>query len=329
MQIGANEGSELEIDNCKSFSKKIVMPRPLRIEYAGACYHLMSRGDRREDIFLDEADRERFLELLGKVCGKNGWGVHAYCLMSNHWHAVVETPQPNLAAGMRWLLGTYTQSFNRRHRQWGHLFGGRYKAQLIDERTPAYLVSACNYVHLNPKRAGLIANGAPLQSYRWSSYPAYLKPSLRREWLRVDRVLGEHGLERESARNRREFSRRMEAICPVDLGGEDQALRRGWKLGAEDFRDRLADKLSEKGKKGEPARGRRELDHVLAERLAQDCLREVGWSRRDLEQNPKGDVIKVEIARQLRAQTPMTRRWIAQRLRMGSAGYLSQLLGRT
>jgi len=84
------------------------MPRPLRIEYAGACYHLMSRGDRREEIFRDDSDRSRFLEVLGKACLKNGWQVHAYCLMSNHFHAVVETPQPNLVAGMRWLPGTYT-----------------------------------------------------------------------------------------------------------------------------------------------------------------------------------------------------------------------------
>ena len=302
------------------------MPRPLRIEYAEARYHLMSRGDRRENIFADDEDRKQFLALLGKACAKTGWEVHAYCLMSNHWHAVVETPQPNLAAGMRWLLGTYTQSFNRRHRQWGHLFGGRYKAQLIDEGAAFYLVQACNYVHLNPKRAGLVALGVPLQAYPWSSYPAYLKPGLRPEWLRVDRVLGEHGLQSDTARNRREFSRRMEAICPVDLAKEHEPLRRGWKLGAEDFVDRLADKVGRKQGQDERARGGREVDHVLAERLVRECLKAVGWSTRDLEQNPKSDAIKVEIARQLRNQTPMTRRWIAQRLRMGSAGYLSQLL---
>jgi REP element-mobilizing transposase RayT len=83
------------------------MPRPLRIEYGGARYHVMSRGDRREDIFVDDRDRENFLGLLGRACAKTGWQVHAYCLMTNHWHAVVETPQPNLASGMRWLLGTY------------------------------------------------------------------------------------------------------------------------------------------------------------------------------------------------------------------------------
>src|SRR5436190_23529518 len=131
------------------------MPRPLRIQYAGARYHVMSRGDRREAIFYDDADRMEFLRTLGQACLKTGWQVHAYCLMSNHFHLVIETPQSNLAAGMKWLLGTYTQRFNRRHRHWGHLFGGRYKAQLVDGRKPGYLRCACDYVHLNPVQAGL------------------------------------------------------------------------------------------------------------------------------------------------------------------------------
>ena len=303
------------------------MPRPLRVEYAGACYHVMSRGDRREDIFVDEIDRKKFLGLLGRACLKTGWQVHAYCLMSNHWHGVIETPHPNLSAGMRWLLGTYTQSFNRRHRQWGHLFGGRYKAQVIDERSKGYLARACNYVHLNPKRAGLVKNGARLETYPWSSYPAYLRLALREKWLRVDRLLGEHGLQRDTAANRREFARRMEAINPTELGGEHDALRRGWKVGGEDFVDWLADKLARPSKGQTRARAEREVDEILAERLVKDCLRTVGWGLAELEGSAKGDPVKVEMARQLRAQTPMTRRWIAQRLRMGSTGYLSSLLG--
>ena len=146
------------------------MPRPLRIEYAGARYHVMSRGDLREAIFYDDADRQEFLRTLGQACLKTGWQVHAYCLMNNHFHLVIETPQPNLSLGMEWLLGTYTQRFNRRHRHWGHLFGGRYKAQLIDGRSPGYLRAACDYVHLNPVRARLIAAEQPLhlgRSGRW------------------------------------------------------------------------------------------------------------------------------------------------------------------
>jgi REP element-mobilizing transposase RayT len=92
------------------------MPRKLRVEDAGAIYHVMNRGDRREPIFLDDLVRERFIQTLGEVCTKTGWQVHAYCLMANHFHLVVETPRANLVAGVRWLLGTYTARFNRRHK---------------------------------------------------------------------------------------------------------------------------------------------------------------------------------------------------------------------
>src|SRR6476661_5716517 len=133
------------------------MPRPLRIEYPGAMYHVMSRGDRREAIFHDDKDRQSFLKTLGEACAKTGWEVHGYVLMSNHFHLVIETPQANLCVGMKWLLGTFTQRWNRRWQRWGHLFGGRYKAQSIDERSPSYLRTACDYVHLNPARARLLA----------------------------------------------------------------------------------------------------------------------------------------------------------------------------
>src|SRR5579863_6396812 len=169
------------------------MPRKLRIEYAGAIYHVMNRGDRREDIFKDDADRERFLAILGEACGKTQWQIHAYCLMRNHFHLVIETPQPNLVAGMKWLLGVYTKRFNIRHKQCGHLFAGRYKALIVDGSGDGYLQTVCDYVHLNPVRAKMLADNQKLFAYRWSSCREYLKPPRKRPpWLRVDRLLGEH-----------------------------------------------------------------------------------------------------------------------------------------
>ena len=108
------------------------MPRKLRVEYPGAIYHVMNRGDRRQAIFRDDRDRERFLATLAEACAKTGWEVHAYCLMPNHFHLVVETPRANLVAGMRWLLGVYTKRFNIRHKFCGHLFAGRYEALTVD-----------------------------------------------------------------------------------------------------------------------------------------------------------------------------------------------------
>ena len=151
------------------------MPRKLRVEYPGAIYHVMNRGDRQEPIFRDDEDRKRFLGTLGEACVKTGWQVHALCLMPNHFHVVVETPQPNLVAGMKWLLGTYTSRFNRRHKLFGHLFSGRYKALVVDGAGNGYLKTVYDYVHLNPARAKLLRAEEPLRAFAWSSCPEYLK----------------------------------------------------------------------------------------------------------------------------------------------------------
>ena len=140
------------------------MARKLRVEYGGAIYHVMNRGDRREPIFQDDADRECFLATLAAACAKTGWQVHALCLMPNHFHLVVETPEANLVAGMKWLLGTYTARFNRRHKISGHLFSGRYKALIVDGSGNGYLKTVCDYVHLNPARAKLLGREQALSS---------------------------------------------------------------------------------------------------------------------------------------------------------------------
>ena len=157
------------------------MPRKLRVEYPGAIYHVMNRGDRREPIFKDDVDHWRFLDTLGEACEKSDWQVLAYCLMPNHFHLVVETPQGNLVAGMKWFLGTYTSRFNRRHKLFGHLFSGRYKALIVDGSGNGYLRTVCDYVHLNPARAKLVRKEESLRTYRWSSWPEYLQsPGKRR-----------------------------------------------------------------------------------------------------------------------------------------------------
>jgi REP-associated tyrosine transposase len=199
-----------------------------------------------------------------------------------------------------------------------------YKAQLIDGRSPGYLRCACDYVHLNPVRARIVGEEERLECFRWSSYPAYRRPKLRPRWLRVDRLLAEHGLVEDTAKSRREFERVMNH---ARLEPRDQTLvRRNWRIGAEDFRDWLADKLSRRGRKGERASERSETDAALAERLVGEALTALRWREIDLAKHPKGHQLKVKIAQQLRAQTPMTHQWIADRLRMGSGSYVSNLL---
>lgn len=151
------------------------MARPLRIEYPGAFYHVTSRGNERKEIFRD-GDQPLLLETLDRAIDRFGWLCHAYCLMSNHYHLVVETPRPNLARGMRHLNGVYAQRFNRRHRRVGHLFQARYDAKVIEDE--AHLLACARYVVRNPVRARLCNHPA---DWPWSSYraTAALEPAPR------------------------------------------------------------------------------------------------------------------------------------------------------
>ncbi len=130
------------------------MARPLRIEYPGALYHITARGNAREPIFKDDTDRRAFLEILGNVIERHQWRCHAYCLMGNHYHLLIETPKANLSPGMRQLNGIYTQAFNRRHARVGHVLQGRFKAILVDK--DSYLLELCRYIVLNPVRANMV-----------------------------------------------------------------------------------------------------------------------------------------------------------------------------
>ena len=160
------------------------MPRKLRVEYPGATYHVMSRGDRCENIYLDDVGRQDFCKTLAAACQKAGWQVHAYCLMRNHYHVVLETPNANLVAGMAWLQSTYTIRLNHRHQLFGHVFSGRYKSQLVEGGGTGYLRTACDYVHLNPVRARMLKRRERLLAYPWSSFGAYL--AAREAPARVD-----------------------------------------------------------------------------------------------------------------------------------------------
>jgi REP element-mobilizing transposase RayT len=171
------------------------MARPLRIEFAGALYHVTSRGDRREAIYEDDEDRETFLGVLAEVVGRYNWVCHAYCLMTNHYHLLIETLDGNLSKGMRQLNGIYTQASNRRHHRVGHLFQGRFKGILVDK--DGYLLELSRYVVLNPVRAGIVSRP---EDWRWSSYQAMLGLSASPNWLDVDGLLRQFGHDRQTAR---------------------------------------------------------------------------------------------------------------------------------
>lgn len=210
------------------------MARPLRLEFPGAVYHVTSRGNARQAIFLDKDDRESFLGVLSSVVARFNWLCHAYCLMENHYHLMVETMEGNLSWGMRQLNGVYTQVFNRRHTRVGHLFQGRYKAILVEKE--AHLLELCRYVVLNPVRAGLVKRP---EEWRGSSYRAIAGEAKKPVFLEVDWVLSQFGRRRAEAKKayRRYVLEGLQGKSPWER------LKGQILLGTEDFLARLREPL--------------------------------------------------------------------------------------
>jgi len=241
--------------------------------------------------------------------------------MRNHFHLVVETPRPNLSAGMQWLLSTYTARFNRRHRFSGHLFSGRYKSLIVDGSGTGYLKTVCDYVHLNPVRAKLLAAEQRLKTYAWSSFPDFLQPARKRPaWLRVDRLLGEWSINEDTAAGRRHFEAVMEDRRTQEQSKESEewkGLRRGWCWGEKAFREELLELIGEQRTEYHYGEELSESEAQKAQRLVAEMMAKAGWQESDLAATPKGTEIKVRIARRLRTETTMSWIWIARRLQMG------------
>lgn len=173
------------------------MSRPIRIEFPNALYHVTARGDRREDIFEDDIDRQAFLHILAQVVGQFNWLCYAWCLMDNHYHLLIQTPDANLSKGMRQLNGVFTQTSNRRRHRVGHLFQGRFKAILVD--SDAYLLELARYVVLNPVRAGMVRKP---HKWAWSSYRASMGLAPAEPFLAVDGLLAQFAKRRAVAQAR-------------------------------------------------------------------------------------------------------------------------------
>ena len=172
------------------------MARPLRIEFPGALYHVTSRGNDRKDIYLDNGDRKLWLNILQQVCERFSWIIHAYCQMGNHFHMLVETPDGNLAKGMRQLNGVYTQRFNQKYGRVGHVYQGRYKAILVQK--DAYLLELSRYIVLNPTRAGMVRTA---RDWAWSNYRATAGMTAKPDWLQIEWILGIFSKNKRDAQN--------------------------------------------------------------------------------------------------------------------------------
>lgn len=213
------------------------MARPLRIEYPGALYHVTSRGDRQEAIFDDDQDRTAFLNVLGEVISRFRWRCHAYCLMGNHYHLMMETPEGNLTKGMRQLNGVFTQWSNRRHKRSGHLFQGRYKAILVNR--DSYFLELARYIVLNPVRAAMVKH--PSQ-WKWSSYGATSGRASAPAWLTTYDLLAEFGKRRAAGR------RKYQEFIAEGMGKESiwKDLQGQIYLGDDDFVEQMRGKLGER-----------------------------------------------------------------------------------
>lgn len=210
------------------------MARPLRIEYPGAFYHITSRGNEHQDIFKSDTERERFLSYLESAAERYGAVIHIYCLMSNHYHLLLETPEENLSQIMRHINGAYTTYFNTKRQRAGHLFQGRYKAIIID--ADEYAGELSRYIHLNPVRAGIVNRP---EAYRWSSYQYYngKKPP---KWLKVDFILSYFGRGKSKAQEKyREF---VNALVNVEYDSPLKDTIASTILGGINFVKEISDK---------------------------------------------------------------------------------------
>jgi len=235
------------------------MARPLRIEFPGALYHVTSRGDRRGTIFEDDEDRETFLQILAEVVERCNWVCYAYCLMGNHYHLVVETPEANLSKGMRHLNGVYTQASHRRHRRVGHLFQGRFQGILVDR--DGYLLELTRYVVLNPVRAGMVEGPG---DWPWSSYRAMVGDAAAPKWLATVTVLALFTKQRAAARRR--YTRFV--MEGVDAEPVWTALRQQIYLGDDAFVEQAQQRLRVQGDASSIPRAQRRAPAPTIEAMA-------------------------------------------------------------
>jgi putative transposase len=324
------------------------MPRCVRIQWPGAYYHVIARGNRRQPIFLDDNDRRFFLAALSEACGRTGWRIHAWVLMSNHYHLCIHTPEPNLVDGMKWLQNTFTRRFNTRHRLWGRLFGDRYKAVPIEQGSGDYYQSLIDYLHLNPVRARIIPPRGDLLTYPWSSLPSgfTILPRRRPPWLAVTQALANFNLP-DTAAGRRRYLQHLQHLqhraaaeprttCGTSPPSEDarrSSLSRGWYWGRQAFEEKLQRLLqlhprarsnrNYRTSSQQKHHGLRHAEALLARGLAEHRL-----TPSQLPSLPGTDPRKIQIALRIWQASSVSQSWIATRLSMKSAANVSQILHR-
>jgi REP element-mobilizing transposase RayT len=249
------------------------MARPLRVEYSGAVYHVMNRGNAGENIFRSNRDREKFLEYIEKATERFLLNVHAYCLMNNHFHILLETQKSNLSRALQWCSVSYAGYFNRKYGRIGHLLHGRFKSILVD--ADEYLKQLSRYIHLNPVRAGLVKQPV---DYPWSSYPIYAGEVTTTDWVETEWLLSQFGKTRKIAiKNYRDF---VEKVDAKSLRNPAEDIVGGFILGSPGFVSWVKDNfLSERAESKEVPQLRRLKPTISKETVVEYVCKEFGCDR--------------------------------------------------
>ena len=292
------------------------MARRVRVEYAGALYHIINRGNYRRDVFATAGAATAFETTLGEACERHAWRVHAYMVMANHYHVALETPQPNLVDGMHWLQSTFATRFNRYRAERGHLFQGRYQALLVEDA--ASLVRVINYIHLNPVRAMIVPAGHAAL-FPWGSLRRLIERP-RPAWLVANALLPGLGLDDSVEGWRRYLSYLSELasdLAEQKRQGFDE-LSKGWAIGTLGWKRTVARENAHLRLEAGLLRDeRRELKEERWRSALQNALRGAGKAEIDLLQEPKNAPWKIAMAARLREQVAVPYPWLVQVMSLG------------
>ena len=295
------------------------MARSLRIEYPGAVYHVLNRGNYRKNVFATPETKQSFENSLFQACSRYGWRLYAYCTLSNHYHLALETPEANLSMGMQWLQSTFANRFNRFHQARGHLFQGRFKSLIVEQ--DEYLGPLIHYIHLNPIRAGLVSM-KDAGTYRWSSLWYLDQKRKRPDFMALNLGLYYAGGLADTVPGRRAYR-----VYLSWLQEEDRAKRelgfskmcRGWALGSKRFKEALVEKYLPVGNVQHlEGKDLQEANQIRWEVMVKRCMQALRKTRSDIEADAKAAEWKVLIAHFLKSHTSVSNVWLANRLRMGA-----------
>ncbi len=301
------------------------MPRAPRFEYSGAIYHVLNRGNYRSWIFEDDGAKAAFRKCLMEACEFAGWTLHAYCVMGNHYHLAIETPEPNLSEGMRWLQSVFANRFNRFRKERGHLFQGRFKSIVVEDWDR--LSWLCHYIHLNPVRAGICdLNG--LKAYPFSSYWHLRKPKTRAAFMSFEAFLQGAGSLKDNPAGRRKYEHYLGWINNDDQARESAAFDRmskGWALGSKEFKKAIV--KDEESRIANLELGSKDYAELREDRWKDEldrCLELLCKEKSDIGPDPKSADWKVAIATRLKRKLLCRNSWTGRALNMGAGASISR-----